>query len=328
MTDDARRQGAIDPWSAHMRRGDFATAWEISDRALAERAGRPCWHRPRHLQAIWSGEPLHGKRVLVRCYHGLGDTIQFIRYAPLLHEIAAEVIVWAQPSLLPLLASARGIDRLLPLHDGTPDIDYDVDIELMELPHAFRTTPATLPSAVPYLGVAAGPRRRSESVAVGLVWRSGDWNPRRDVPFALMARLSEVRDVELFSLQRDARPLERHERIEPLDGIDDPLGTARAMLALDLVISVDSMPAHLAGALGLRTWTLLPVDPDWRWMEGRDDSPWYPTMRLFRQRRPDDWGALIAGVATELAAFAQRAGKARARPLAEGASDLHASMAT
>src|SRR5436309_8360053 len=143
---------APDAWSAAMRAGDFERAWEISDRVLRRRvaSGETCWHWPRHLQFIWSGVPLTGQRVLVRCYHGLGDTIQFIRFAAPLREIAREVLVWAQPSLLPLLATAAGIDRALPLHDGIVEAEYDADIESMELPYALRTTLDSLPKRVPY----------------------------------------------------------------------------------------------------------------------------------------------------------------------------------
>jgi hypothetical protein len=105
-------------WKVSMQRGAFEAAWGVSDAVLRARAGVPCEHWPRHLQYIWDGTPLAGKRVLVRCYHGLGDTIQFIRYVPLIKEIAREVMVWTQPALLPLLRTMRGIDLLLPLHDG------------------------------------------------------------------------------------------------------------------------------------------------------------------------------------------------------------------
>src|SRR3712207_6559067 len=141
----------------HMRRGEFEAAWALSDAVLRARAGVPCWHLPRHLQYIWDGTPLAGKRVLVRCYHGLGDTIQFIRYVPLVSAIAAEVIVWAQPALIPILRTVRGIGRLLPLHTGAPAVEYDLDVEVMELPHVFRTTLATLPAEVPYLHVEPVP---------------------------------------------------------------------------------------------------------------------------------------------------------------------------
>src|SRR5215213_4565042 len=135
-----------DPWIAAMRRGDFAAAWEISDALLETKRAQDHTTVPRHFQTIWDGRPLAGQRVLVRCYHGLGDTIQFIRYAALLKRIAAQVIVWAQPTLIPLLRNVEGIDQLLPLHDGTPDAEYDVDVELGELPYVFRTMPETIPA--------------------------------------------------------------------------------------------------------------------------------------------------------------------------------------
>jgi len=143
-----------DKWSHLIRHGAFEEAWQISDAVLQSRAGKPCWHWPRHYQYIWDGTPLQGKRVLVRCYHGLGDTIQFIRYAPLIKRIAKKVIVWAQPSLIPLVETVEGIDQILPLHDGTPEVAFDVDVESMELPHIFRTTLATIPATIPYLHAA------------------------------------------------------------------------------------------------------------------------------------------------------------------------------
>ncbi len=158
----------VDEWTRHMRRGDFAAAWNVSDQVLRARAGIPCSPLvPRHFQYFWDGQPLDGKRVLVRCYHGLGDTIQFIRYAPLLRSLAREVIVWAQPKLIPLLRSVTGIDLLLPLNDVAPDVEFDTDVELMELPHVFRTTIATIPAEVPYLHVTPAPLPRSSGLAVG-----------------------------------------------------------------------------------------------------------------------------------------------------------------
>ena len=287
-------------WMRYVRRGDFAAAWRVSDAVLRARAGRPCRHLPRHEQWVWDGTPLEGKRVLVRCCHGLGDTVQFIRYAPLVKAVAAEVTVWAQPPLIPLLRTARGIDRVLPLHEGDPDSDYDVDVELMELPHVFRSTLRTLPRAVPYLHVPPAPLRRTAPLAVGIAWRSGDWDGRRDVPYPLLAPLAEVPGVELHVLQRGAGLAEREAGFGAVSGSDDPCQAARVIRALDLVISIDSFPAHLAGALGVPTWTLLHADPDWRWMLDRDDSPWYPTMRLFRQDRAGDWAGVIARVAEEL----------------------------
>src|SRR5438067_6954240 len=122
-----------------MRIGDFAAAWHVSDESLSLRApGEQPWHLPRHQQWVWDGRPLAGQRVLVRCYHGLGDTLQFARFLPLLAERAREVVVWAQPVLVPLLETMRHVGRVLPLHDGTPAVEYDVDIESMEILHALR----------------------------------------------------------------------------------------------------------------------------------------------------------------------------------------------
>jgi hypothetical protein len=290
-------------WMWHMRRGEFSLAWQVSDAVLRQRAGLSCHHLPHHLQYIWDGTSLENKRVLVRCYHGLGDTIQFIRYMPLLKAIATDVTVWAQPTLLPLLLTVEGVDRLLPLHDGTPDCDYDVDLEIMELPHVFRTTLETLPATVPYIHVEPALVAR-DKLSVGVAWRTGDWDPRRNIPFQLITRLAEVPRVTFYVLQQDAACYERHERFKTiLDPMGDARATAQVVRALDLVIAVDSMPAHLAGALGVRTWTLLKRDADWRWMTERDDSPWYPTMRLFRQEQPEAWERVVARVAVELAKF-------------------------
>jgi len=294
------RQDLGAAWMRHMREGDWEAAWRVSDAVLRSHAGEPCWHLPRHEQWIWDGTPLDGKRVLIRCYHGLGDTLQFIRFAPRVKEIAAEVTVWAQPSLIPLLRTARGIDRLLPLHDGDVGIDYDVDVEVMELSHVFRSTPETLPADVPYLHADPAPLETSGRLAVGIIWKAGDWDERRNVPYPLLAPLADIPGVELHLLQRGSGLAERREGFGILSGSDDPTEAARVMRALDLVVSIDSMPAHLAGALGVPVWTLLHADPDWRWMRDRDDTPWYPTMRLFRQERPGDWETVIARVADEL----------------------------
>lgn len=290
-----------------MRRGRFAEAWEVSDAVLRERAGVPCWHLPRHFQYIWDGTPLDGKRVLIRCYHGLGDTIQFIRYAPLVQAVAAEVIVWAQPRLIPLLRGACGIDRLLPLHDGTPEAEYDVDVELMELPHMFRTTLETIPVEVPYLHVPPAPHPEGGGLAVGIAWTAGAWDDRRSIPFALVEPLAHIPGVAAYVLQREPGEAAGHPafRTTPLAG--SILGTARLVRALDLVITVDSMPAHLAGALAVPVWTLLPRECDWRWMEGRDDSPWYPTMRLFRQAVAGEWQGVLTNVEGALVERVKRA---------------------
>jgi hypothetical protein len=309
-TEAVRMQGAVEPsvleeslaaaWMRHMRAGEWSAAWKVSDQVLREHAGVPCWDRPRHEQWIWDGTPLDGKRILVRCYHGLGDTLQFIRYAPLLQSVAADVLYWVQPALIPLLRTMPGIGTLLPLHDGDADVEYDADVELMELAHVFRSTPETLPAEVPYLHVDPAPREPDGRLHVGLVWKAGDWDDRRSIPPRLLAPLAEVPGLALHVLQRGSGLEERPAGFGVDSGSDDPLQAARTMRALDLVVTVDSMPAHLAGALGVPVWTLLQAEADWRWMAGRDDSPWYPTMRLFRQRQPGEWEPVIARVAAEL----------------------------
>jgi hypothetical protein len=296
----AVREDAGARWMRHMRAGEWEAAWRVSDRVLAGRAGQPSWHLPRHEQWIWDGTPLDGRHVLVRCYHGLGDTLQFIRYAPLLRAIGADAIFWVQPALIPLLRTMPDAGTLLPLHDGEPGVAYDVDVEIMELAHVFRTTPETVPGPVPYLNVDPAPLPRDGRLHVGIVWKAGDWDDRRSIPIDLLAPLAGVPSVALDVLQRGSGLAERPAGFGTDAGSDDPLRAARTMRALDLVVTVDSMPAHLAGALGVPVWTLLHADADWRWMEGRDDSPWYPTMRLFRQPAAGDWEAVIARVAAEL----------------------------
>lgn len=290
-------------WVALMRRGDWPAAWALADAALlhGQGAGRRDWTLPRHLQAVWDGSPVAGRRVLVRCYHGLGDTIQFIRFLPRLRATAAATVVWAQPALLPLLRTMPDVGPLLPLHDGTPEADYDVDVEVMELAHLFRVTSAEV-AGMPYLHPPRAPRRAAppQDLAVGLVWQAGDWDPQRSVPVARLAPLARIPGIRLHLLQRGPALAQCPPGLGVVSGTDDVLVAAGVMTALDLVLTVDSMPAHLAGAIGMPTWTMLAHAADWRWMEDRDDSPWYPTMRLFRQPTPGDWEAVVAAVAAAL----------------------------
>jgi hypothetical protein len=294
-----------DPWVAAMQRGDYVAAWAVSDRVLQERLAHTtvCFDWPRHLQYIWHGEPLDDRRVLVRCYHGLGDTIQFVRLLAPVRERAREVILWVQPALMELLRSVEGIDRLLPLHDGTPEVEYDVDVELMELCHVLRVTPETIPGAVPYIDVSPyGPPRSSRlrhdaRLQVGLAWRSGDWQAHRSIPDELLSALDVVRDVRWHSLQYPVASPPLRASIMACREIHV---MAARMQSLDLIISVDSMPAHLAGALGLPVWTLLHEQCDWRWMSCGERTPWYPTMRLFRQPHPGDWASVLTNVRAAL----------------------------
>ncbi len=291
-----------DEWTAAMLRGDFARAWQISDRILAERIARNGFDHmlPRHLQVIWNGCFLADKHVLIRCYHGLGDTIQFVRLAKPLHKIAREISVWVQPELMPLVARIEGVDGVLPLHDGSPDLAYDIDIEIMELAHALRVMPETLAADVPYLHVQKRRLPASERMRVGLIWSAGDWDPRRSMHFAALGPLLELPSIEPVILQRSsARAQAAQYQISDL-GTDDVESFAATLRALDLLIAVDTFGAHLAGAMNVPVWLLLQHDCDWRWMSDGETSPWYPSMRLFRQRTDGNWQCVIANVVREL----------------------------
>jgi hypothetical protein len=285
----------------HMRQGDFERAWQLSDAVLAARARLPCDHLPRHWQWVWDGRSLEGQRVLIRCYHGLGDTIQFIRYVPLVKAVAREVTVLAQRELIPLLDTVGGIDRLLPLETAEETLSYDVDVESMELAHVFRTTVETVPAKVPYIHAPKGVCRAHDKLAVGIVWAAGNWDRRRSIPASLLAPLAQLPGVELHNFQVGPALSEARQWPALMARWTDIVAEAALIRTLDLMISIDSLPAHLAGALGVRVWTLLHQKADWRWMEEREDSPWYPTMRLFRQQRAGDWRPVIASVAAELA---------------------------
>jgi hypothetical protein len=294
-------------WMRAMRRGEWESAWRISDAVLAQRRGLEPrdihtgqW-LPRHLQWVWNGAPFAGERVLIRCYHGLGDTIQFARFVRLLKPAATHVTVLGQAQLLPLLRTVEGIDAVLQLEDCAYVTQGEVEIEVMELPHALRTTLSTLPAEVPYIHVnpqsERGERRRPR---VGLVWQSGGWDPARSVAPGLMEQLTRLQGLNFRILQRGPGLASWRGVAGDIPIMHDILEEVAELSGLDLLVCVDTLSAHLAGALGVPTWLLLPMQADWRWMEEREDTPWYPTMRLFRQSRDGDWESVIARVAREL----------------------------
>jgi hypothetical protein len=290
--------------------GAFERAWRVSDAILAERAGHVCGHLPHHLRWVWRGAPLAGRDVLIRSYHGLGDTIQFIRLVPIVARLARSVAVEAQAELLPLLASVPGIGRLIPL--DAPPPHYDLDVELMEVPHALRLTLQTVPSRVPYLRAPSAPPETvpppAETLRVGLVWAAGNWRAERSMALCCLSPLADLPGVTFQSLQQGpaGRALEeaRPAWLAPPPATPMTiLDTASLIQQLDLVITVDTMVAHLAGALGRPVWTLLDADADWRWMHARCDSPWFPTMRLSRQPRRGAWEPVVQRTRQELAAL-------------------------
>jgi hypothetical protein len=292
-----------DPWVAAVWRGDMELAWRISDAVLAQRnvAATDCSAWPRHLQFVWNGSPFDRRHVLVRCYHGFGDTIQFVRFVQALRARAARLTLWVQPALIELLRSVAGIDAMLPLHDGAPDVDYDLDMELMEVPHCLRATWDDLSPRQPYISVPACPAEPRDSVLkIGLVWRAGPWDQKRSVPVEALAPLKRVSNVRWYSLQYPFEPPPF-----PADNVAcrDIVQMAAIMQGLDLIISVDTMAAHLAGALGLPVWVILPHHADWRWFDRPTTSVWYPTMRLLRQPSPGAWSALVRELEKLLAAY-------------------------
>lgn len=284
-------------WLEATRRGDFPAAWTVSDAVLAGRdlATRDNPALPYHLRWVWDGQPIEGRRVLVRCYHGLGDTLQFCRYLPLLRSRVAALTVETQPGLANLLSTLPGPDQVVPFDPAHPLQASDADIEIMELAHALRLPPPP----PPYLHVV--PRRQSETgLFVGLCWAAGGWDPDRSIPVEALAPLADLPGLRLVSLQRGpaANAASNELLAVAQDCSMDLMRTARLVAGLDLVVTVDTMIAHLAAALGRPTWLLLKRDADWRWGHGR--SPWYPAVRQFRQSIPGDWAAPVAALVAEL----------------------------
>ncbi|MFM2042447.1 MAG: hypothetical protein RLY86_1023 [Pseudomonadota bacterium] len=259
----------------------------------------------------WTGDDPAGRTILVHDEQGLGDGIQFIRYAPLLARLGARVLVECCDPLLRLFGTLAGVDGVVGRGDR---VDHDAHVSLMSLPHLMGTTSATIPAAIPYLSaepdLAAIWRQRlagAPGMRVGLVWAG---NPdfkddrRRSPGLAPMLPLLDVPGVRFFALQKGAGcdDLARYaDRLGPQftdlgPEIRDFADTAGIMVNLDLVISSCTAPPHLAGALGRPVWTILPLNADWRWLESGDRTPWYPTMRLFRRHHGADWGSVIAAV--------------------------------
>jgi len=274
---------------------------------------------PGAMPAQWRGEKLAGRKLLVYGEQGFGDTLQFCRYVPLLERLEGgpvNVVLLVQPALRRLLASLPGVAHLVQEGDPKPELAFHCPV--FSLPYLFGTTLETVPAPPRYL--AAAPERRAHWRArlagapgprVGLVW-SGNQHHRNDrnrsIPLAMLEPLANT-GASFFSLQRevrgsDAATLARFTWIDGIGtGFEDFAETAAAIAELDLVIAVDTSVVHLAGALGRPTWVMLPFAPDYRWMLGRDDSPWYPSLRLFRQPAPRDWASVIAAVQAALAAF-------------------------
>jgi len=246
----------------------------------------------------------------------MGDTIHFARYLPLIAARGGKVILECQPPLAPLLRNLAGVEQIISAGQAPPP--FDLSCPMMSLPLNFKTTLQTIPAEVPYLH--ADPERVSWWAGkfspnagrprIGLVWSGNPDNKndlKRSIPLAKFAALSRKTSADFFSLQlgpgarQTQSPASGFQLIDHTADLRDFGETAAMMAHLDLVISVDTSVAHLAGALGKKVWTLIPTGPDWRWLLDRDDSPWYPTMRLFRQTTAGDWDSVIDRIAEALA---------------------------
>jgi tetratricopeptide (TPR) repeat protein len=311
------RTNPADP-EAHFHRaltllglGRLAEGWEEHE----WRWKRPGCEEPARDAPRWTGGRLDGRSILLWTEQGYGDSLQFVRYAPLVKQQGATVVVECEAALAGILGSCPGVDCVVARGDRLPA--YDCHVPLVSLPHVFRTCIDTVPAAVPYLAPrpAALARWNAElsrdpSPRIGIAWRGNQENPtdrRRAIPLAQFARIAQRDDVRLYSLQVGAGREQldhfagRSRICDLADRLADFEDTAAVMCQLDLVICCDSAPAHLAGALGVPVWVALPFAADWRWMLKREESPWYPSMRLFRQPRPGNWDAVLARIEHELA---------------------------
>jgi tetratricopeptide (TPR) repeat protein len=297
--------------NGHWKAGFEELRWGKQCRLWAD--GYPSFEQPE-----WRGERFDGRTLLLFAEAGLGDTLQFVRYLPMVAERGGSILLQVQPALVPLLRDIRGV-TVIPR--GEPLPPFDLQLPLMWLPHVFGTTLASVPADVPYLRADAVKREEwrnlfgsVSALKVGVVWagnpkHKGD-RQRSIAAAAVLPRLA-ISGVQLYSLQKEPRAADRpvlqalgDNVIDLAPRLHDFAETAAAVAALDLIISVDTSVAHLAGALGRPTWILLPYALDWRWLRDREDTPWYPTMRLFRQERPQLWTGALARASEELARLA------------------------
>jgi Flp pilus assembly protein TadD len=305
---------------ARLLQGDYARGWpEYEWRWKLATVSLPPFAQPR-----WDGTSQPDRTILLDAEQGLGDTIQFVRYVPLVKARVGAVVLRCQKPLIRLLASMPGIDRLI--SQDEPIGHFDVWSPLLSLPLFFTPTVDAIPNRVPYLPEDETLVRfwqtrleRINGLRVGINWQGNPAFPKdrfRSIPIRCFEPLARIPEVRLISLQKGAgrEQIENHATTFPvldlglsLDEIHGPfVDTAAILRCLDLVVTSDTSLAHLAGALGIETWLAVPSVPEWRWLLGREDSPWYPTMRLFRQSRPGQWGDLFSRMAAELGQRAAR----------------------
>ena len=267
-------------------------------------------------QPRWEGQPFAGQRLLVYCEQGLGDAIQFVRYLPRVKSLGGTVLLETWPALQSLFATASGIDELYVTQKEHPcSAQFDMAVSIMDLPYIFQTNLNTIPDNTPYLQADTEQvqqwhqRFNTNQLRVGLVWggspnHGNDKN--RSVALRAFTEILGIPDVSFYSLQKGPAIEQLNliqPQIRPIDigtQFENFKDTAGAIAAMDLIISVDTAVAHLAGALNKQVWTLLPFVPDWRWMNHRSDSPWYPSMKLYRQPGIGDWDSVFVQLASDL----------------------------
>ena len=293
--------------------GNFEAGWQKYEWRWKSKGVQ--WHN--HNFPLWDGGRLDGKSILIHCEQGYGDSIQFVRYAKLIKELGAQVILYCPASLSRLFESVTGVDCLV-VH-GADIPRCDCQVPMLSLPLLVKTTVATIPSQTPYL--TADPSLvekwhnrfgKIKNFRVGIVWRGKpDHNndANRSIAFEVFLKLFDAIGC-LFIIMQNALTKDeisychgKNNVIDISEFLTDFAETAAAISCVDLVISVDTSVAHLAGALNIPVWTLLPFVPDWRWLLGRNDSVWYSSMKLFRQQKIGDWGAVIESLVKQIDAI-------------------------
>ena len=293
-------------WYAAMLGGELEAAWRESDAIRAR--GLPDANR------LWEGEAIDGQRVMVRCLRGYGDAVQMLRFLPRLRERAAWVVVQVAPGLVELVRCLPGADEVVTwTRTGEQEPAWEVQVELMELPYVLRVQREELPVAVGYVRLPAEARERARAalgarrgLRVGVVWAGGDWDPGRSMQVREMRGLLGVEGVEFWSLQgahegakasgllgagllRDGRAA--------TEGV---VALAACVAEMDLVVTVDTLAAHLAGAMGVPVWVLLQERADWRWGAAGERTEWYGSMRLWRRGSGEGWAGLVGRVRAAL----------------------------
>ena len=287
---------------------EYEWRWKLREFQLSQRE---------FSQPIWDSSDLNGRTILLHAEQGFGDAIQFMRYVPLVAGRGGRVIVEVRPQLLRLMRGLAGVEEWI--SSGEPIPAFDVRCSLMSLPHRFGTTLQTIPGQEPLrvnLDLVQTWQRRlgskSSGLKIGLAWAGSPTfkgDRTRSMSLDRLEPLSQVGGVTFYSIQKGAAAAQAEQPPSGLQlvnlspDLQDFADTAAVMSAMDLVITTDTSVAHLAGALGRPVWVMLQFVPDWRWLLDRQDCPWYPTMRLFRQNSPGDWAGVIASVVRELGEY-------------------------